>query len=255
LRPRGATADFVEALSEANVGSGSWSAGWTVTRDLGDTVAARRAGLELLVPRERCEIVDGGGARSELEARVLLPKELLTFSPGHYVALGDRELDERPPHAGVRVYFNVSAEGATAVVGSVTAELNARRVPFRLKVLDDPLVYFRCDTGVLFMDEGDFAAARPSLRNIVRRIRPWLEDDVPALTKRLTAGVGAGASPGTSFGSSRCRLLASAALHAFESGTRELADRVAAVERAYTAAGLSLDAPYLEPGRRADYAL
>jgi hypothetical protein len=84
-------------------------------------------------------------------------------------------------------------------------------------------------------------------------MRPALEDAVPALTKRLCAGIGAADDPGDrdeSFGSHRCRLIAGALVSAHERGMRTFDARRTAIAAAFEEAGLDLGSPYLSSRSR-----
>ena len=55
------------------------------------------------------------------------------------------------------------------LVAVCTRLLNEARIPFELKVVDDPGSFPRCDAAVLYLDDGRFERARDSLRTIVSR--------------------------------------------------------------------------------------
>jgi hypothetical protein len=240
-RPPAAKADFIAALSRANSGRGSWSPGWTVVAVSADSVTVRRDGLEMIVPAGLYKMTDGG------LARVLLPHERLGVSPGHYVAVGNIDLEEEPPLRAERIYFNVRADGAARLVAAVTRLLNAQRTAFRLKVLDDPLLFSRRDAAVLFVPFSSGQVAG-TLRRVGAAVGRSLDEGVPALTKQIARGVGfAESPPAESFGAHRCRLIAAGAVAAFEAGMTEAEDRMRVVDREFVRAGLTLDMPYLEP--------
>ena len=51
----------------------------------------------------------------------------------------------------MRLYFHLAPAGAAPFVAAATRQLNAGRIPFRLKVLNDPSTFGRCDAGVLYL--------------------------------------------------------------------------------------------------------
>lgn len=57
-------------------------------------------------------------------------------------------------------------DGAVVLMGEITSRLNAARLPFRFKVLNDPGAYNRCDAGVLYLRRYDYRAAAGMLAHI-----------------------------------------------------------------------------------------
>lgn len=154
---------FVAGLSAANTGSGYWAAGWTVLRngDDGDVVVQRR-GLELTVTSGDCSEPPEPGRAVSLR----FPNELRSMSPGFYVACGDRLPAEDTPHALVRLYWNRRESGAVPFVRLATSRLNGAGVPFRLKVVNDPRGFTRCDAAVVCLLDPDFARAHDVINAI-----------------------------------------------------------------------------------------
>jgi hypothetical protein len=255
--PTRADDGFVRALSAANHGSGGWDSGWTVTRVERQTVHVERGGLSVSASFADCRAPIG---RHTVGTTVSLrrPKELAAGAPGFYLALGDEHGGVGRDEVEVRVYFNVTAPGALPLVGTCTRLLNAARIPFSLKVVDNPAGFTRCDAAVLYLARDGFAAARELLAVIVSSCAPHLRQPSPAFTKPLAAGVALGEHlphHGTSFGSNRCRLLAEGIVAAHERGERMLEDRVDTVARTFADYGVDLDVPYLVPGSSARYEL
>jgi hypothetical protein len=238
--------DFVRALSQANCGRGPWQAGWRVDEVDGDTIAVVRPdGLRLLAPAEDCRVEGAIVAGAQTDVRV--PKELTGFSPGVYVALGDT-----PGPAGdlARLYWSIAAAGAVTFVARVTYALNRANLPFALELPDNPARYGHRPAATVLLARADVAAATTLLRPLLRALAAHLADRAPAFTKPLARGLALAEEPsdGTSFGEHRCRLLATAIVTASEQGLRSTEQRHAAVREQFRAAGLTLDAPYLEPG-------
>jgi hypothetical protein len=248
---------FVRRLSAANHGSGGWEPGWTVTRVERQTVHVESGGLSVNASVADCRAPNG---RHTVGNTVSLrrPKELAAGAPGFFLALGDEHGGAGRDEVEVRVYFHVTAAGALPLVGTCTRLLNAARIPFGLKVLDNPAGFTRCDAAVLYLARDGFAAVRELLAVIVSSCAPHLRQAPPAFTKPLAAGVGLGEHLphlGTSFGSNRCRLLAEGIVAAHERGERVLEDRVDTVARTFADHGVDLDTPYLAPGSSAHYGL
>jgi HopA1 effector protein family len=247
---------FVEGLSRANTGSGGWAAGWRVVREEGPHLVVVRNGLQVRVRASDCRSAGGGITAATMSLR--RPKEQPATSPGFYTALGDSELSAGDGDVEVRVYFNVSAAGATPLMAVSTSLLNQARIPFSLKVVDRPGGFTRCDSAVLYLGHGGFEEVRESLSAIVSECAPYLRQDSPAFAKPLSRGVAIGEhrhSLGGSFGSSRCRLVAEGIVVAREEGKPRLLDRLDTVVRRFAESGLDIEAPYLAAPSTSDYVL
>jgi hypothetical protein len=246
-------ADFVEELSVANAGQGCWTGGWRVDGRSGDDVILRNSGLRVRVKPSQTRIPQGEPAIGDA-AQSRLPKELLFASPGFYTAGGDADLLPGPM---LRLYFHVVASAAASLVGAVTLALNGMGIPFRLKVVNAPERFSRCDAAVLYLRAAGFEDVRPFVRELRSRADVQLRDRTPAFTKPLRPGIGLAEHPasGESFGEHRCRLLAQGIVESHAIGARHPHERLAIVEAHFASHGIDLDAPYLERGSVARYAL
>ena len=85
------------------------------------------------------------------------------------------------------------------------------------------------------------------LRPLLRALGAHLADGAPAFCLPLARGLALAELPANRqrFGQQRCRQLAQAIVAAGEAGAQA---RMAAVREHFAAAGISLDAPYLQPG-------
>jgi len=240
-------------LSAANCGRGSWEPGWRVVeRDDDGRLAVIKDQVTFWVEPDglRCrgEIVPGA------YCRVRVGKELRNLVPGFYVAIGDGDAgDDDRPGPLLRLYWHL-AEPAAAVayVAEATRRLNAAGVPFRTKVVADPGGYLRADAGVLYLERRDYRRLRPEIRAIHRRLATSLRPEVPLFTRPLLPGLGVADDPrdGTSFGQSRCRLVAGGLWLAHRRGATGPAARAGALAEVFAAAGLDPRRPHLEPGSR-----
>jgi hypothetical protein len=246
--PLGSDPAMELALGEANTGRGAWEPGWTVERiEEGDAVVAT-ARLRTRVHLAACRGLEGDvspGAGVSLR----LPKELPALSPGFHTVVGDAGADPRSSGGTVRAYWNIGPEGAAALVQALTSLLNAEHVRFRLKVADHRLRFGRCDAAVLYLPADDFRAQRTALRKLASASSTRLRPRVPAFTLVLAPGVGLAEDDAAdeSFGVRRCELLAEGIVRAYEHGVRGLGPRLEAVATRFDEAGVSIDAPYLEP--------
>jgi hypothetical protein len=234
------TRDFVERLSEANGGTGTWQDGWTV-RDVAPAGAlvAERRGVRYWIGKEEYRSVGDPPPVGELVA-VRLPKEYREMVPGFYLALGDAD-DVRETSPIVRVYWNVAARAAVALVEALTRGFNQAGIPFQLKVLTEPLRYDRVDPAVLYLPRADYSRSLPILAAVYHRLESWIRSPVSLMVKRVAPGVGVAEDPGdgSSYGEHRSRLLAGLVIE----------DRLGSLE----SLGYRLDALYLNPGSLDDF--
>ena len=249
-------APFLAALSSANTGTGFWEGGWDVVRHVDGNLVVRRDGLELWVRPDDCLLRDATIPPPGSATSLRMPKEFLGASPGYYVASGDQAFQVDGRSALLRLYWNLTVHGAVPFVRSATGALNGN-VPYRLKVLQDPRSFTRCDAGVLYVCQRDCLAAAPAIRHIHKDVARYLKPSTPALTKRLWPGVGFAEDPGAdeSFGQHRCGLLADGLIRAYEEGAASVDARFAVVAEHFAANGIRLDEPYLNPGSVANPAV
>lgn len=243
---------YIEKLSVANSGQGSWSDGWERV-GLGDLreglVAAQRGGL-LLIAGE-------GEYREGAEDHTLqlrFSKELPAESPGFYMAVGDLDLDTPLP-AGVdaiegglvRFYWHLSPDGAVKLMQFGTLALNAARIPFKMKVLNDPGHFVRCDSAVLYIQRHYHVQTLDLLGDVYAELRADARNTVPAFTLELAGGLGLAEDPGGggSFGMHRCGLIAEGLIRAYEAGGESDEVRLRFVLDCFKEAGVSIEKPYL----------
>jgi HopA1 effector protein family len=235
------------ALSSANTGSGSWEGGWTVERIEEPDVVVSTPRLRVRTPAGMCRAP--GGMRPAAAVAVRMPKEHMRLWPGFYTAMSDAPMDGPFNRGVLRVYWHLTPAGAPALMRTLTARLNALRMPFRLKVADHPARLNRCDGAVLYLAGERFDAARPTLLEAAAELAGHLRPSIPAFTLPLVRGVGLAEHDGgaESFGSHRCRLLAEAIVRAHKSGVDALDERITVVADHFADHGVTIDAPYLEP--------
>lgn len=246
---------FVAELSANNLGRGTREPGWHVRGIEDDIAVVERDGLRLWVPVAETWPRARNGAKTSQIVSVSFPAELLQLSPGFYMALGDRWLDVERSGAVLRFYWHVRSDGASTLLRALTSRLNRRSVPFRLKVVNDPDRYIRCDAGVLYTRRRDYRLLRQLIAEVYDEIAPYLEWATPVFTKRLAPGLGFAedVGAGESFGMHRCGLLAEGLVRSYERSAATLADRMTLVEQVFIESGVSIAAPYLRPGSRDRY--
>jgi hypothetical protein len=262
---------FIDRLSLANSGTGPWQGGWIIRSAEPDgTLIAERLGVRFRVPAGLLRSASPPTIGSSASVRV--PKEYRHLLGGFFMALGDAD-DTMTDADTARVYWNVRASGAEALVESLTSGLNAAQVPFWLKLVDAPQKYQRTDAAVLYVKRELYREAEPVIARVHEALRDHMRDSVSAFALRLARGLAVAEDPGggASFGQHRSRLLADAlagfastqtatvtvsatgastpsvASGARNSGLDAPSGFVAAVTSAFERAGIALRATHLSP--------
>ncbi|MGN9914460.1 T3SS effector HopA1 family protein [Phytohabitans sp. LJ34] len=258
------TPSYRDSLSAANLGTGSAEGQWRVVGVDGQHTVVDRHGLQLWVTAD--ELVAGHGAGPGDEVSIRLPNALPHRSPGFYLALGDAAFPEMG--AGnplIRIYWNLTPEGAPVALRVVTSTLNEALIPFQFKVVNDPARFGRRDSGVLYLLGRHYRQAGALLSARFELLRETLVPGGPAFTKELAPGLALAEDPGEggSFGLHRCGLVARALVQAHHDQTHDeqghhrrlgrhwrgfAESRMAAVAERLHAHGIDLDRAHLNPG-------
>lgn len=206
-------AGLLEALSMANTTRDRWEHGWTIAQILQHgQISAQKGSLRRNLWPGQFLSKDGPASvpRPGAEISVFYARESRSLQSGFYYAFGE-EAEEVSDGLGlVRLYWNVSFEGAPRLVGLVTSRLNRFRVPFRVKFATARSQFERTDVSVVYLAKRFFRIAAELMLDVHPEIEDALGDEVPLFSKRLAKGLGVAEDPGTgeSFGQSRCHRLA-----------------------------------------------
>jgi hypothetical protein len=245
---------FTRALSAANRGTGANETGWVFQGHDGGRLMVERLGLRLWAEPE--EVVVEGGREPVIGdlVSVRMSNEAVRLSPGFYLALSDVGLDPPRPRVMDRYYLHVRPAAAVECVKCVTERLNSARLPFRLKLLNDPAAYDRCDTAVLTMQRRQRREALERVRALAEILRPGLAETVPSMTLPLAPGVAFAEDPGdgVSFGAQRCGLIAAALVEAHELGRESEGGRMDLIRRHMSQVETTPEIPYLGPRSAGD---
>ncbi|MBW4617109.1 MAG: hypothetical protein KME21_28470 [Desmonostoc vinosum HA7617-LM4] len=237
--------EFYDRLHQSNSGKGYFDPGWSVVRQESDGVlAVNKGGLTLHV--ERKELADQSAMVGDSVA-ILMPRNLI--QNGFYMAVSDMGLNTDDEL--VRIYFNLSPEGAVAVMASLTQQLNEIKIPFSFKVLYNPSDYKRHDSGVLYFAKSNYEVVRQVLTTVYAEQRSHFRMEVPLFTKQLAPGLALAEEPdqkfaaSESFGMNRCQIIANGLLAAWLSGDDSPENRMASIRQNFSLLGIDLQRPYL----------
>jgi hypothetical protein len=252
----GVDLEFYEQLHESNCGDGYFDSGWSVIREENDgSLAVTKGSLRLYIERNKHLLaVEQAALVGDLVA-IRMPKNRV--QNGFYMAVGNvgfiRLKDTINQLITVRIYFNLTAEGAIAVMGSLTQKLNELAIPFSFKVLYNPKQYQRYDSGVLYFDNRDYELVKQILKTLYKEQRSHFKPEIPLFSKQLAPGLGLAEEPNQkfaaqeSFGMHRCQIVANGLLAAWHQGDNSIEGRMRAILEQFSALGIELQRSYLNP--------
>ncbi|KAA0093672.1 hypothetical protein CIW49_26880 [Mycolicibacterium sp. P1-18] len=238
--------DFVCALSDSNLTASVWTSNWTVLDRGIDSFTVAKDGIHF---RARLDDVRQKSSPTDADCSVRLPGERRAIAPGFYVFFGAQEDPLPAGSPRVRLYWNLSAEGASRFVAAVSRVLNEAYVPFVAKTLSEPAQYYRADAGVVYLAVSDLSEMQSEIITIYRDLEHVLRKGVPLWTKPLRPGLAVACDPGTgaSFGQTMCALVARAVIDDVHTAADAIrtAERIAQIEAVLTSAGIDPNRPYL----------
>ncbi len=239
---------LIAALSAANAGQPVLDRGWQVYQVTPDgRLHVEKGGSYRVVTTAQAGLPPGYTPPPGQRIDIPMPNQSQTAQAGYFHAFGETPASAADEGELARLYFNVAAEQAPALLHLLTLGLNRYFIPFSLKCPSSPALYDRVDTLVLYPPRRYLPLVLEVLEEVVPVLSPLLRPGEPLFTRRLLPGLGGADDPGTgeSFGQSRCRQVAAGIIDAWTGGGA-LVDCIAA---RLTGAGLRLDALHLSPGR------
>ncbi|MDV2996885.1 MAG: hypothetical protein N4J56_006590 [Chroococcidiopsis sp. SAG 2025] len=249
----GVDVGFYERLHESNCGEGYFDSGWSVLREETDgSLAVTKEGLRLHIQQDKHLQPFQQTAALGDSVAIRMPKNQV--QNGFYIAVsnvGFSRLEDANSHSVmVRIYFNLTPDGAVVVMGSLTQLLNEMMFPFCFKVLYNSKDYQRYDSGVLYFDKRNYDVVREGLQ-IVYQDESHFKPDIPLFTKQLAPGLGLAEEPDQkfaqqeSFGMNRCQIVANGLLEAWLQGDNSPEGRTKAIFGQFSRLGIDLHRPYL----------
>jgi hypothetical protein len=231
----GVDLDFYDRLHQSNQGQGYFDPGWQII----DTETQ-------LHPEAKNATI------GDLVA-IRLPKNRV--QNGFYMAVGDagaRQTSEQERRdVTVRIYFNLTAEGAIAMMTSLTTELNQLAIPFSFKALYNSADYDRHDSAVLYFDSRHYQEVKQVLETVYRQHQSHFQPETPLFTKQLAPGLALAEEPDhkfsskDSFGTNRCQIIANGLLAANQLENNTPDSRLKAIAKEFDSLGIELERCYL----------
>lgn len=239
---------FYDRLHTANHGEGYFSPDWVIVRQEDDgSIAVTKNGLTLHIqpdkhlPTPLPELIRGNAIA------VRMPRNLV--QNGFYMAVGNHG-SARNQEETVRAYFNLTPEGAVAVMDSLTEALNPL-LPFAFKALYNPGDYGRSDSAVLYFEKSNYSKLLPVLQNVYERHRSLFHSTTPLFTKEIAPGLAIAEEPNEkfaeleSFGMNRCQIVTNGLLNAVQSEDESPENRFAEILKEFALLGIEVHRPYL----------
>lgn len=246
----GLNVEFSQRLQENNCGKGYFDPGWQILREESDgTVAVRKDRLTLHIDRDRhLQLAQQFDNIGDLVA-IRMPSNLM--DNGCYVAVGNA--GKIATSEAIDIYFNLSSQGAIALMKAITKQLNKINLPFTFKVIYEPSAYDCYDAGILNCARHNYAPVQQILEPIYKENRAYFQQSVPLFTKLLAPGLSLAESPyllrveAGNFGKHRCQIVADGLLAAWQTGDLSSAGRMLSIRQHFSSEGIELERPYLNP--------
>jgi hypothetical protein len=153
----------------------------------------------------------------------------------------------------IRIYFNARAAELPNLLLVLAVLLRRYELPFGLKYSTSHLSTRRRDNVVLYLGLGEALLTLQLLKTQQRLLAALLEPEVPAFTLKVMNGVACAQNPvgGESFGYMRCQWLSQAVMQNWRTRVRtDTYELLKLAEARFTAVGVDLNRPYLNPNSR-----
>jgi hypothetical protein len=240
--------EFYDHLHTRNKSEGYWSHNWQVVREETDgTFAVHKNGLTLHVDPNLHLLPTTQEVTVGKFVSIKMPKNLV--QKGFYMAVANA--GSQNGHNITRIYFNLTAEGAAAIMESLTAQLNNIPISFSFKALYNPSDYGRYDSAVLYFNKDQYEIVHPALERIYADNQSYFYQQVPLFTKQLAPGLACAEEPNQkfgdqeSFGTNRCQIIANGLIAAWQQGEHSPDKRTASIFKQFASHRIQLKRPYL----------
>lgn len=250
---KGIDREFYEQLEANNHGQGHFDPGWLVIREENDgSLAVKKNELTFHIRRDR--------VGSALPHRHLKPtdtkatiNDLVTIKLPHnrwqdefYVAISEQGLVESNNERQIiEIYFNVNSDGAVTLMREFTQQLNALKITFTFKVLDDPNNYPCYDAGILTFFRDDYLIVSEVIKSLYSALQSNLNPETPIFTFKLAPGIGLAEISEVGFVNSRCGAIANGLLAAWYEDDNSPHNRLQWIMKELSLAKINCKYPYL----------
>jgi HopA1 effector protein family len=263
----GVDLDFYDRLHQSNQGQGYFDPGWQIIASetenkAEDVLVVTKGGLTLHANVETHLSLEAKNATIGDLVAIRLPKNRV--QNGFYMAVGNtgaRQTSEQErKDVTVRIYFNLTAEGAIAIMTSLTTQLNSLAIPFSFKALYNSADYDRHDSAVLYFDSHHYEVVKQVLETVYSQHQDHFQPEIPLFTKQLAPGLALAEEPDhkfsskDSFGTNRCQIIANGLLAANQEENNTPENRLKAIANEFNSLGIELERCYLNANSEDIYA-
>ncbi|MFM6184014.1 MAG: T3SS effector HopA1 family protein [Dolichospermum sp.] len=188
---------------------------------------------------------------SQLIGTTLATVHGLTINNKNYLYMAASNLGTEYNQDILRIYFNVSPEGALSVMENITTELNNLPVAFSFKALYTPDEYKRYDSAVLYFNKHEYKTIYPILQKVYLANQEIFSPQIPLFTKPLAPGLSCAEEPENkfgekeSFGTHRCQIIANGLIAAWQADQNDSESRMTAIFEQFALQKIKLQYPYL----------
>ena len=251
-----ATADFQKRLAAANSNIEHFDKGWVVeTTDLRGTLYASKGNFrrQVYAGEFLYSNYKKGNAYQGDRIELLARKDYDDQQGAFYYVFG-RTLGNENHSQQVRIYFHLQPEGSIELIKALSI-LDKYAIPFTFKCLNNPALYVRADSAVLYLDKQFANFFFRLMPDIDAKINHCLLPKIPRFTRLLKRGIAFAESPPNpteSFGTSRSQLIAQGIVTAFQQ-KQPIENWEQAVLSNFKRINISENAPYLNPGSQYPY--
>ena len=211
---------FVAELRAENNSTEQFDPGWTIEHvdTAGNIIAGKTNYKRLIYPGE---FVNESSFHQKplvnTVVKIFARKEHNDLHGGFYYLFGNTIAEDNPEQL-VRIYFNVTPDGAKRLLRKLSRCFKKYQIPFSFKCLYHPSLYSRADAAVLYFEKRYSHFIFRLLKDVYESIQPMAGDCVPLFTRKLAPGIGFAENPlnpEESFGTHTSKMIAQGMMHSF----------------------------------------
>lgn len=247
----GVDLEFYNRLHQSNSGQGYFEPGWLILQEEEDhSLVVKKSGLKLHIERDQHLPEKEQDAVVGDMVSIKMPKNRV--QNGFYVSVSNVRANlPRDKSVLVRIYFNLTPEGAVAVMDSLTQKLNDQHISFDFKVLYNPQDYQRHDSGVLYFNKSDYEQVNLILQEVYYENKSHFKEEIPLFTLQLAPGLALAEEPAQkfaekeSFGMNRCQIIANGLLEAWYQDKNLPDEKMQCILKQFLLSGIDTSRTYL----------
>ncbi|WP_019505167.1 T3SS effector HopA1 family protein [Pleurocapsa sp. PCC 7319] len=249
----GVDLEFYNRIHQSNNGQGYFAPGWSILKEEEDgSLVVKKGGLKLHIERDKHLQPTAQNAVTGDSVAIKMPKNCV--QNGYYISVGNARANlhqDANEDVLVRIYFNLTPEGAVGVMHGLTHQLNEQNIPFDFKVLYNPQDYRRHDSGVLYFNKSNYELVHQILQKVYQENKSQFKAEVPLFTLQLAPGLALAEEPDQkfaqkeSFGMNRCQIIANGLLEAWYQDKNLVNDKMQYIFEQFSILGIDLNHTYI----------